>query len=148
MTPWANPLPEDAINAILVRYRDAMLMGAHARDHIVGTNAGLAGGRRTSDLDLAIAVPSINAFKDATRDLDRSGGTGMRFRVEQIQVDLIPFGVDGRLRSPIEVVAGVQMDITGIDEAFATAEGAGAHGCATVSALDDRHVSGCAVKSY
>lgn len=96
-----------------------MLMGAHARDHVVGTNAGLPGGRITADLDLAIAVPSIDAFKDATSDLAKSGGTGMRFRVERIQVDLIPFGVDGRIRSPIEVVKGVQMDITGIDEAFA-----------------------------
>lgn len=122
MTPWHNPLPEDAVNAILARYNDAMLLGAHARDHVVGTNAGLAGGRITSDLDLAIAVPSIDAFKDATSDLDRSGGTGMRFRVEQVQVDLIPFGVDGRLHYPIEVVKGVHMDIAGIDEAFATAE--------------------------
>ncbi|HJC60697.1 MAG TPA: hypothetical protein H9755_10290 [Candidatus Dietzia intestinigallinarum] len=122
MTTWENPLPEDAIKAILGRHHDAMLMGAHARDRIVGINAGLPGGRRTSDLDLAIAVPSIDAFKDATSDLDQSGGTGMRFRVERVQVDLIPFGVGGRLRSPIEVVEGVQMDITGIDEAFATAE--------------------------
>lgn len=122
MTARSNPLPEDAVTAILARYGDAMLMGAHARDHVVGTNAGLAGGRRTSDLDLAIAVPSVDAFKDATSDLDRSGGTGMRFRVERVQVDLIPFGADGQLRSPIEVVEGVQMDITGIDEAFATAE--------------------------
>ena len=122
MTRWENPLPEDAVQAILARHHDAILMGAHARDHVVGTNAGLAGGRRTSDLDLAIAVPSIDAFKDATGDLDRSGGTGMRFRIERVQVDLIPFGVDGQLRSPIEVVEGVLMDITGIDEAFATAE--------------------------
>lgn len=122
MTPWDNPLPEEAVTAILARYGDAMLMGAHARDHVVGTSAGLAGGRSTSDLDLAIAVPSIDAFKDATSDLAKSGGTGMRFRVERIQVDLIPFGVDGRIRSPIEVVKGVQMDITGFDEAFATAE--------------------------
>lgn len=122
MTTLENPLPEDAIKVILGRHQDAMLMGAHARDHVVGTKAGLAGGRSTSDLDLAIAVPSIDAFKDATSDLDRSGGTGMRFRIERVQVDLIPFGEGGRLRSPIEVVEGVQMDITGIDEAFATAE--------------------------
>ena len=59
MTPWENPLPEEAVTAILDRYGDAMLMGAHARDHVVATNAVLAGGRRTSDLDLAIAVPSM-----------------------------------------------------------------------------------------
>lgn len=122
MTPPHNPLPEDAVKAILDRYNDAMLMGAHARDHVVQANAGRAGGRRTSDLDLAIAVPSINAFKEATSDLDKSGSTGMRFRVEQVQVDLIPFGADGQLHSPITVIKGVQMDITGIDEAFATAE--------------------------
>lgn len=122
MTDSVNPLPEPAIRAILDRYGEAMLLGAHARDYVATTKADYTEGRRTTDLDLAIAAPSITDFKKMTRPLGDSGGTGMRFDVEKVKVDLIPL-VDAPGVDPvIEVVEGIQMDTTGIDEAFQTAE--------------------------
>ena len=42
MTDSVNPLPEHAIRAILDRYGEAMLLGAHARDYVATTKADLS----------------------------------------------------------------------------------------------------------
>lgn len=116
-----NPLPDGIISEVLSHYPEAMLMGAHARDYIVNTKAGLQEGRATNDLDLAIAVPSLASFRQKAATLQPHGDTGMRFRIRGHPVDLIPFPPDAS-NGIIEVTEGIQMDVTGIAEAFGAAE--------------------------
>lgn len=118
----ALPLPVDALNELLARYGDLMLVGARARDHIVITKAGLDLGRATYDLDLALGVPSLDDFAAMTSVLGDGGATGMRFRVRGVPVDLIPFSPTDAFAQPLTVGDGIQMNTEGMAEAFASAE--------------------------
>lgn len=125
MAPRAFPaidLPEQVVEA-LSGLGDCLLLGAHAREHVVHRLAGLAPGRSTTDFDLALAVPSIDRFREVTGSLRRASESGTRFVVADWPVDIIPFsGADGPLHGVIEVVPGVQIDVTGQAEAFESAE--------------------------
>lgn len=117
-----NDLPRDPLAAVHDLFGECLLIGAHARDHIVNVRAGLSNSRRTSDVDFAVAVPSLEQFREATAGLQPTSDTGMRFRIQEIAVDLVPFNPEGTDEPVIEVSPGIQMDVTGLDEAYATAQ--------------------------
>lgn len=124
----ANELPLDVLHELDGRLGECLLLGAHARDHIVYDQAGLTKTRSTNDLDLAFAVESVEAFVEKTRGLTVSSDTGMRFLVTGRPVDLIPFGTAGSLvQGVVQVAPGIEMDVTGLSEAFATAAPMGTH---------------------
>ncbi|MEL4503350.1 hypothetical protein AAEX63_00250 [Luteococcus sp. H138] len=95
-------------------------MGAHARDHVIHNLAGLQLGRRTTDIDFAVAVPSNEEFRERTKSLTPLSDSGMSFSIRKFAVDLIPFRKD-RPVIITEITPGVLMDTTGIAEAFTTA---------------------------
>ena len=111
-----NPLPLDPLSAVADRFGDVLLLGAHARDHVVNVLAGLAPARRTHDLDLAVAVPDVERYRELTATFRPTSDTGMRFAIAGVPVDLIPFHPDGELGPVVEVTAGVQMDLTRRDQ--------------------------------
>ena len=61
-----NPLPFPVLTELAARFGEFMIIGAHARDRIVHQFAGLELSRATSDLDIAIAVPSMPGFQSLT----------------------------------------------------------------------------------
>jgi predicted nucleotidyltransferase len=78
---------------------DIMLMGAVCRDvvHAALGHAFLT--RKTGDLDLALALRSWDAFDALAAEFPTVSDTGVRFRVCDVDVDLLPFG-------DVEVPAG------------------------------------------
>lgn len=122
-----NPLPHDPIALITERFGLCLLIGAHARDHVVVTKAGLQGSRLTRDLDFAVAVPSLEVYSEKTAALESSTGVATRFHVAGVPVDLIPFHPEGTDNPLVEVSDGIVTDISGLDEAFATGEPFPAH---------------------
>ena len=48
--------------------------------------------RPPSDLDLALALTSWNAYRTLAAAFPRIGDTGIRFRIADVNVDLLPFG--------------------------------------------------------
>lgn len=118
-----NPLPISVLAELAERFGEFMIIGAHARDRIVHDLAGLALSRLTHDLDLAIAVPSMEAFHQATRGLKSMGDTGTRFLVQGQPVDVLPFGEVELAAGPIlETAAGILTDVTGLAEAYQSAD--------------------------
>lgn len=71
---------------------EVMVVGAWCRDilhcalgHDFATTA-------TRDLDLALALSSWDAYRDLAAAFPRVGDTGIRFRIAEVDVDLLPFG--------------------------------------------------------
>jgi predicted nucleotidyltransferase len=71
---------------------DVMLVGATCRDvlhtalgHTFATTA-------TQDLDVALALSSWDAFRSIAASFPSIANTGIRFRIVDIAVDLLPFG--------------------------------------------------------
>lgn len=71
---------------------DVMLVGAWCRDilhralgHTFTTTA-------TRDLDLALALSSWDSYRALATVFPRVGDTGIRFRIADVDVDLLPFG--------------------------------------------------------
>lgn len=99
-----------------------MVVGATARDILSEAIVGSPPGRATADVDVAVAVPSWEAFESLTADLARVGRSRHRFRVSGVQVDVVPFGdveTSGRL---IDWGDGTRMSALGLSEAHAQAE--------------------------
>ena len=46
----------------------------------------------TSDLDLALALTSWDAYRTLAAAFPRIGDSGIRFRIADVNVDLLPFG--------------------------------------------------------
>lgn len=71
---------------------DVMVIGAHARDII---HSGLGHGgppRRTDDVDLALALSSWDDYRPIPQNYQRLGDSGIRFRIADVPVDIMPFG--------------------------------------------------------
>ena len=71
---------------------DVMLVGAWCRDilhHALGHTFATAA---TGDLDLALALSSWHAYSALAATFPRVGDTGIRFRMADVTVDLLPFG--------------------------------------------------------
>lgn len=99
-----------------------MVVGATARDILSETIVGALPARATADVDIAVAVPSWEAFGSLTADLPRIGRSPHRFLVAGVQVDVVPFGgieTDDRL---VDWGDGTRMSALGLREAYANAE--------------------------
>src|SRR5690606_35471716 len=48
--------------------------------------------RATQDLDLAIAIADWESYREVVADLPVVGNTGIRYNVDDIHTDLVPFG--------------------------------------------------------
>lgn len=103
------PLSDAVLDAVGGGFGECLLLDAHARDYVVGTRAKREESRRTQDIDFAIAVPDLLSYRSRTSHLQRSPGTGIRFLVEGIPVDLIPFAPTGALAPLVEVEPGSRL---------------------------------------
>jgi len=75
-----------------LRADDVMIVGAWCRDilhHALGHTFATTA---TRDLDLALALSSWDAYRSLTVAFPRVGDTGIRFRIADVDVDLLPFG--------------------------------------------------------
>lgn len=99
---------------------DVMLVGASCRDvlhtalgHTFVTTA-------TQDLDVALALSSWDAYRAIARTFQKIQDTGIRFRIADIAVDVLPFGA---IEDPQGIVAPPSrheaMSVWAFDEIFA-----------------------------
>jgi predicted nucleotidyltransferase len=73
--------------------KEVMVVGAVCRDlHHYALGHRFAA-TATHDLDLALALPSWEAFRGLAAAFPQIGETGIRFRIADVTVDLLPFGV-------------------------------------------------------
>ena len=99
-----------------------MVVGATARDILSEAIVGSPPGRATADVDVAVAVPSWEAFDSLTADLTRVGRSRHRFLVSGVQVDVVPFGDVETADRRIDWGDGIRMSALGLSEAYVRAE--------------------------
>lgn len=71
---------------------DVMLVGAWCRDILHSALGHTFATAATRDLDLALALSSWDSFRTLAAAFPRVGDTGIRFRIADVHVDLLPFG--------------------------------------------------------
>lgn len=97
-----------------------LVVGALARDLLIGEALGSEPTRATADIDLAVAVDSWNDFDRFTDGLPRADASAHKFRVQGVEVDVLPFhGVETPGRT-IEWPDEHVMQVLGFQEALAT----------------------------
>ncbi|MBK4346431.1 hypothetical protein [Lacisediminihabitans changchengi] len=69
-----------------------MLVGAECRDILHASLGHEFALRRTSDIDLALAIDDWDSHEQIVRRFSRTGHTGIRYRISDISVDIMPFG--------------------------------------------------------
>lgn len=98
---------------------DLMVVGASCRDAL---HAGLGHEfplRATTDVDVAIALPTWAPFDALVRQLRPAGHNGIRYLVRDIKVDLMPFGeVEDPVGSVLPARRDEQMDVFAFREVF------------------------------
>jgi len=72
--------------------REVMVVGACCRDILHSALGHSFATAATSDLDLALALTSWDAYRTLAGAFPRIGDTGIRFRIADVSVDLLPFG--------------------------------------------------------
>ena len=123
ITPSIHSIPTAVWEDLNARFPDLMLLGAHARDHVLHTRARLPIPRATTDLDIAIGVDSPSTYRTRTRELTKLGDTGTSFLIAHHRVDIIPFGgLTPGEHGYLELEPGVFTDVTGLQEAYENAE--------------------------
>ncbi len=107
--------------------REFYVIGATARDIIIRQLIGTTSGRKTKDLDIAIAIPDWSVFEEVKECLIADGfkkSTHMhqRFYYGEYELDVVPYGVakedDNIYWPPEEEIA---MSVKGFDEVLAEA---------------------------
>lgn len=97
-----------------------MLVGAECRDVLHSALGHEVGLRLTDDTDIAIAMTDWRAYDDIATTFPRSGHTGVRYVVDAVHVDIMPFG---DVEDPSGVVTprqhGEGMIVFGFDDVFA-----------------------------
>lgn len=99
-----------------------MVVGATARDILSEAIVGAPAARATADVDVAVAVPSWQAFEALAADLTRVGRSRHRFLVAGAQVDVVPFGDVETGDRLVDWGDGTRMSARGLSEALAHAE--------------------------
>lgn len=92
LEPIARVLEAAVTAAPGLQPQDVMVIGAAARDllhHALGHSFQTSA---THDLDLALALTSWDAYRQLAAAFPKVGNTGIRFRIAQVTVDLLPFG--------------------------------------------------------
>ena len=72
--------------------REVMVVGACCRDILHSTLGHSFATAATRDLDLGLALTSWDAYRALAAAFPRIGDTGIRFRIADVNVDLLPFG--------------------------------------------------------
>ncbi len=97
-----------------------MVVGACCRDILHSALGHTFATAATRDLDLALALPSWDAFHALAAAFPRVGYTGIRFRIADVDVDLLPFG---DIEDPQGVVdppsRGATLSVWAFEEIFA-----------------------------
>lgn len=127
----ANPLLVDLLKKLTDSFnrmgREFYVIGATARDIIIRQLIGTTSGRRTKDLDIAIAIPDWSVFDEIKEVLVADGfkkSTDMRqrFYYGEYELDIVPYGVakedDNIYWPPEEEIA---MSVKGFDEVLSEA---------------------------
>ena len=127
----ANPLLVELLKKLTDSFnrmgREFYVIGATARDIIIRQLIGTTSGRRTKDLDIAIAIPDWSVFDEIKEVLVADGfkkSTDMRqrFYYGEYELDIVPYGVakddDNIYWPPEEEIA---MSVKGFDEVLSEA---------------------------
>lgn len=127
----ANPLLVELLKKLTDCFnrmgREFYVIGATARDIIIRQLIGTTSGRKTKDLDIAIAIPDWSVFEDVKECLIADGfkkSTHMhqRFYYGEYELDVVPYGVakedDNIYWPPEEEIA---MSVKGFDEVLSEA---------------------------
>lgn len=122
----ANPLLVELLKKLTDSFnrmgREFYVIGATARDIIIRQLIDTTAGRRTKDLDIAIAIPDWSVFDEIKEVLVADGfkkSTDMRqrFYYGEYELDIVPYGVakddDNIYWPPEEEIA---MSVKGFDE--------------------------------
>lgn len=92
LQPIAEVLEAALPHARGLRPEDVMVVGAACRDilhHALGHRFPTSA---THDLDLALALSSWGVYRSIAAAFPKVGDTGIRFRIAETMVDLLPFG--------------------------------------------------------
>lgn len=125
----SNRLPDAVANALLdldthfaaagIRY---VVVGALARDAVTSFIQDEQPQRATKDVDLAIGVTSMEQFREVTDSLLRAGKHEHKFVVSGLEVDLVPFFIEGSgLGCDVHFAHSI-LDVSGLEEASKHAE--------------------------
>lgn len=127
----ANPLLVELLRKLTDSFnrmgREFYVIGATARDIIIRQLIGTTSGRKTKDLDIAIAIPDWSVFEEVKECLIADGfkkSTHMhqRFYYGEYELDVVPYGVakeDDNIYWPPE--DEIAMSVKGFDEVLAEA---------------------------
>lgn len=121
MTEAFSALPVGLLRTLSRVVPGYTLVGSFARDYRVHDVAGLPRGARTLDVDISILVSSLAEYRERLKRLDGPHGVGIRFVVDGVQVDVIPYGPEVAPGGIVQTADGITLDVTGMTEA---AEGA------------------------
>ena len=97
----ANPLLVDLLKKLTDSFnrmgREFYVIGATARDIIIGQLADITSGRKTRDLDIAIAIPEWSVFDEIKEVLiadgfKKSRHMHQRFYYDDYELDIVPYG--------------------------------------------------------
>lgn len=123
----ANPLLVETLRKLTDSFnhigREFYVIGATARDIII-RQLDTASGRKTRDLDVAIAIPDWSVFEEIKERLISDGFTKskhmhQRFYYREYELDIVPFGVakeDDNIYWPPE--EDIAMSVKGFNEAL------------------------------
>lgn len=127
----ANPLLVELLKKLTDSFnrmgREFYVIGATARDIIIRQLIGTTSGRRTKDLDIAIAIPDWSVF-DEIKDVlvadgfKKSADMRQRFYYGEYELDIVPYGVakdDDNIYWPPE--EEITMSVKGFDEVLSEA---------------------------
>lgn len=98
----ANPLLVKLLRKLTDSFkrmgRDYYVIGATARDIIIRQLINTTSGRRTKDLDIAIAIPDWGVFEEIKERLvadgfQKSQHLHQRFYYGEYELDVVPYGV-------------------------------------------------------
>lgn len=127
----ANPLLVELLRKLTDSFnrmeREFYVIGATARDIIIRQLIGTTSGRRTKDLDIAIAIPDWSVFDEIKERLvadgfQKSQHMYQRFYYGEYELDFVPYGVakeDDNIYWPPE--EDIVMSVKGFDEVLSEA---------------------------
>jgi predicted nucleotidyltransferase len=120
LEPIARVVEAALRHADSLRPGDVMVVGAWCRDiqhHALGHRFATSA---TRDLDLALALSSWDAYRALADAFPKVGDTGIRFRIAEVTVDLLPFGniedPQGTAQPPTR---GEKLSVWAFEEIFA-----------------------------
>lgn len=100
-----------------------MLVGARCRDAIHSALGATEPTRSTDDLDIGVALSDWDAFDRIDKTFARTGSNGIRYLIEEMPVDVMPFG--GDIESPDGITTparrGETLVVFGFEDVFARA---------------------------